>query len=183
MHSAKIGQQVHRWAGFISSTGEIPSHTTTTDYYPAINCPVTEYKAVQECLLYSEEATKEVGQRYTITTSDLGVFMKAYLLIWKNHERFKDHSIMIGSFHVVCAYLKMTGMKIDGNGLSNVLLEVGLMTSGSVQAVLAGKQYNRGITCHRILLEALERLLLKVCKYNSQHSMRTYKRSLYIDIR
>ena len=144
---------------------EIPSHMTTIDYYLVLNCPITEYKAVQECLRYSEEATKEVGQRYTISSFDLGVCMKAYPLVWKNPERYKDHIIMIGSFHVVCAYLKMVGKKMDGSGLSDVLLEAGLMTSGSVQAVLSGKQYNRGITCHKILLEALERLLFQVCTY------------------
>ena len=63
MHSAQTDPKVPGWAGFISMTGEIPSHTTTIDYYPVINCPITEYKAVQECLRYSEEATKEVGQR------------------------------------------------------------------------------------------------------------------------
>ena len=68
---------------------------------------------------------------------------------------------MIGSFHVVCAFMKMVGKKMEGSGLSDVLLEAGLMTSGSVHAVLAGKQYNRGITCHKTLLEALERLLLQ----------------------
>ena len=161
MHSAQVDQKVPGWAGFISMTGEIPSHTTTIDYYPVINCPITEYKAVQECLRYSEEATKEVGQRYTISSFDLGVCMKAYPLIWKNPERYKDHIVMIGSFHVVCAFMKMVGKKMEGSGLSDVLLEVGLMTSGSVHAVLAGKQYNRGITCHKILLEALERLLLQ----------------------
>ena len=161
MHSAQTDQKVPGWAGFISMTGEIPSHTTTIDYYPVINCPITEYKAVQECLRYSEEATKEVGQRYTISSFDLGVCMKAYPLIWKNPERYKDHIVMIGSFHVVCAFMKMVGKKMEGSGLSDVLLEAGLMTSGSVHAVLAGKQYNRGITCHKTLLEALERLLLQ----------------------
>ncbi len=163
MHSAKNNQQVPGWAGFVSATGETPAHTTTIGYYPVINCPITEYKAVQECLRYSEEATKEVGQRYTISTFDLGVCMKAYPLIWKNPERYKDHIIMIGSFHVVCAYMKMVGKKMDGSGLSDVLLEAGLVTSGSVPGILAGKQYNRALTCHKTLLEALERLLLQVC--------------------
>lgn len=53
MHSAKHGQQVAAWAGFILTTGETPSRLTTLDYYPVImldnyrllsNCPITEYK-------------------------------------------------------------------------------------------------------------------------------------------
>ena len=87
MHSSKTSQQLPAWAGFISATGDKPMQTTTIDYYPVINCPITEFKAVQECLRYSEEATMKVGQRYTITTFDLGVCMKAYPLVWKYPEK------------------------------------------------------------------------------------------------
>ena len=66
---------------------------------------------MQECLRYSEEAAKKVGPRYAITTFGFGLYMKAYLLIWKNPERYKDHIFMIRSFHVICAYLKMVGEK------------------------------------------------------------------------
>lgn len=165
LHSANTRQQVPAWAGFVSLTGEKPLRTTTIDYYPVINCPITEYKAVQECLRYAEEATRQVGQQYTITTFDLGVCMKAYPLIWKFPEKYKNHIVMIGSFHAASAYLKMIGKKMDGSGLSDILLEAGLITSGSLTAVLARKQYNRAMICHKTTLEALERLLLQVYNY------------------
>lgn len=76
LHRANTRQQVPAWAGFVSLTGEKPLRTTTIDYYPVINCPITEYKAVQECLRYAE-ATRQVGQQYMITTFELGVCMKA----------------------------------------------------------------------------------------------------------
>ena len=69
---------------------------------------------------------------------------------------------MIGSFHVVCAYFKMVGKKMAGSGLSDILLEAGLLTSGTINGVMSGKQYSRALICHKTLLEALERLLLQV---------------------
>ena len=162
LHSSKTEQQLPGWSGFVSATGEKPKKKTTIDYYPVINCPITEYRAVKECLKLSEEATKEVGQRYTITTFDLGVCMKAYPLIWRYPEVYKDHIIMVGSFHVMCAFFKMIGKKMACSGLSDVLIEGGLTTSGSIQAILSGKQYNRAVICHKTMVEALERLLLKV---------------------
>ena len=42
-----------------------------------------------------------------------------------------------------------------------MLLEAGLIGSGSVQGVLTGKHYERAVHCHKILLEGLERILLE----------------------
>ena len=59
-------------------------------------------------------ATKEVGQTYTVTTFDLGVCMKAFPIIWNNPGKYEDHIVMIGTFHLICAYLKMVGKKWPG---------------------------------------------------------------------
>ncbi|MCG7882443.1 MAG: hypothetical protein JAY96_12745 [Candidatus Thiodiazotropha endolucinida] len=155
------GQEVPGWTGFVSITGSKPTILTTIDYYPVINRPITEYKTVQECLRYAEEASKEVGQTYVITTFDLGVCMKAFPLIWNNPQKYANHIVMIGTFHLVCAYLKMLGKKMAGSGLSDVMLEAGLIGTGSIQGVLTGKHYERAMHCHKIVLESLERLLLE----------------------
>jgi hypothetical protein len=50
--------------------------------------------------------------------------MKAYPIIWNQPKKFGDHIIMIGTFHVVCAYFMMIGKKMEGTGLSDILVEV-----------------------------------------------------------
>ena len=159
--SSAEDQEIPGWSGFISEIGRKPARLTTIDYYPVINKPITEYSTVQECLQYAEQGTKEVGQNYVITSFDLGVCMKAYPLVWSKPDRYKHHIITIGSFHLICAYLKMLGKKMDGTGLSDVLLESGLMTSGSLKGVLQGQNYSRAMYCHKALLEGLERMLLQ----------------------
>ena len=131
-----VGQNVPDWGGFVSVTGSRPM------------------------LRVAEEATREVGQTYTISTFDLGVCMKALPLIWNDPEKYKNHIVMVGTFHLVCAYFKMVGKKMAGSGLSDVLLEAGLIGSGSVHGVLSGKHYERAMHFHKILLESLERILL-----------------------
>ena len=160
LHASLAEQDVPGWAGFVSLTGEKPERKTTVDYYPVIFSPITEYKTIQECLRQAECATKEVGQKYVITTFELGACMKAYPLIWNQPQRYQNHIILIGTFHLVCAYLKMIGKKMDGSGLSDVLLEAGLITSGSLKGVESGKQYDRALHCHKSMLECLERLML-----------------------
>eukprot|EP00794_Sanderia_malayensis_P002103 gene2103-2388_t len=170
--SSAEDQEIPGWSGFISEIGRKPARLTTIDYYPVINKPITEYSTVQECLQCSEQGTEEVGQTYVITSFDLGVCMKAYPLVWSKPDRYKYHIITIGSFHLICAYLKMLGKKMDGTGLSDVLLESGLMTSGSLKGVLQGKNYSRAMYCHKALLEGLERMLLQkyaMLNNNSEH--------------
>lgn len=153
-------QQIPAWVGFISTTGLPPTRLTTIDYYPVINQPITEYKTVQECLRAAEEATGEVGQEYVITTFDLGVCMKAYPLVWNSPEKYKKHIILIGTFHLLCAYMKAVGKKMAGSGLAEVFLEAGMIGSGSLTGVMSGKHYERALHCHTVMLECLERLLL-----------------------
>ena len=50
---------------------------------------------------------------------------------------------------------------MDSSGLTDVMLEAGLVGSGTVHGVLSGKNYSRAMICHKIVLESLERLLLK----------------------
>ena len=77
LYAAKTQQRIPAWRGYVSLTEEVPSRLTTVDCYTIIPHTITENKAVQECLRYSEEASREVGQRYVVTTFDLGVCMKA----------------------------------------------------------------------------------------------------------
>ena len=68
---------------------------------------------------------------------------------------------MIGSFQILYAYMKMIGNKIQGTGLSDVLLESELMSCGSLVGVQKGKNYARALNCHKVMLESLKRLLFE----------------------
>ena len=70
---------------------------------------------------------------------------------------------MIGTFHLICAYLKAIGKKMSGSGFSDILLEAGLIGTGSLKGVLSGKHYDRALHCHKVVLESLERLLYVHC--------------------
>jgi hypothetical protein len=73
--SSYLEQELHGLAGFWSVLGDKPPRLTIIDYYPVMSQPITDNKAVQECLRYSEQGVREVGQKYVVTTFAL------YLLI------------------------------------------------------------------------------------------------------
>lgn len=56
----------------------------------------------------------------------------------------------------------MLGKKCRGSGYQEILLEAGLVTSGSINSVLSGKAYNKALFCLKTVVEALQRLLIDV---------------------
>ena len=66
--SSYLEQELPGLAGFWSVLVDEPPILTIIDYYPVINQPITDNKAVQECLRYSEQGAREVGQKYVVTT-------------------------------------------------------------------------------------------------------------------
>jgi len=162
-------QIVPPWAGWVSKTGtsEKSSQQSTVDYMAPIFAPVTENSTVQHILKVSQQASREVHQQYTVVTFDLAVAKKAYALVWQNPEIFSDVIVQMGSFHLLCSFMSALGKLMRCSGLEEVLVESGVCASGSIQQVMAGKHYNRAIRVHKIVLEALERLLLDV--FENQH--------------
>ena len=157
-----VSSKIPAWGGFISSTGKVPKQLTIIGYYPVVYKPITEYSTVVECLSKAEVATKEVGQKYTVTTFDLGVCMKAYPLVFNNPLKYKHHIILIGTFHLMCAYFKMIGKKMESSGLSDIMYEAALVRSGTVKGVMNGKNYSRSIACHKVVVESLEKIILDI---------------------
>ena len=86
--------------------------------------------------------------------------MKAYPIIWKSPDFNDDYILIIGSFHVICAYLKTIGKKMNESRLADVLLEAGVISVGFINCVISGKNYSRIINCHKVMAKSLERLLL-----------------------
>ena len=49
---------------------------------------------------------------------------------------------------------------MKGSGLAEIVIQSGICASGSIEQVFRGKHYNRALRVHKLMSEALERLLL-----------------------
>ena len=161
LHSSLCQSQqiLSSYSGFILMINEPPRSLTIVAYYPVIQKPITEYSTFQEVLWYSEEASSEVGQSVVIIIFDLEVCMKTYPVVWNSQEKYKYHIIMIGTFHLIMAYFKMTGKKMAASGFNNVLLEGGMITTGPLTGVINGKNYSPALNSHKTLTKAIFWLL------------------------
>ena len=63
----------------------------------------------------------------------------------------------------------MTGKHVKGSGFEDII-EAGVCASGSLQKVMPGKHYNCALRVHKLMLEALERLLLNVFQSQEKSS-------------
>ena len=56
----------------------------------------------------------------------------------------------------------MVGKKMESSGLADIMREASLVRRGTVKGVMNGKNYARSIAYHKVVIESLERLLLKL---------------------
>ena len=66
----------------------------------------------------------------------------------------------MGGFHACCIFLAVIGKRFASGGLTDIVIESGLVGPGTVEAIFKGKRYNYGIRMIKIVSEALFRLRL-----------------------
>lgn len=75
-------------------------------------------------------------------------------------DKFLDVVINIGGFHTICSFFGCFGKLMAGSSFEEVLFESGICASCSIAKVMSGKHYNGALRVHKIMMEALQTLLL-----------------------
>ena len=65
----------------------------------------------------------------------------------------------------------MIGKKMEGSGLSDILVECNLISPGSIQGIVRGKNFNRLSYCHKVMYESLNRLLIEEFMSNKSEDL------------
>ena len=73
-------------------------------------------------------------------------------------------------FHTICSLFGGIGKHIKGSGFKGIIIEAGVCASGSLQKVMSGKHYNRALRVHKLMPEALERLLYDAFRNHEESS-------------
>ena len=154
-------QKVPSWAGWLSQTSaEKECNISTVEYMAPLSESINENSTVQYILEQALAASREVGQEYAIVTFDLAVAKKAYALVWQYSDQFNKVIVRMGVFHTICSLFGTLGKMMKGSGLAEIIIESGICASGSLDRVMNGKHFNRALRVHKLMFEALERLLL-----------------------
>ena len=64
-------------------------------------------------------------------------------------------------FHTACTLISITGKRFQDAGLRNLCVEADVVAEGSVSGIMDGRRYNRAVRFHKLMYEALMRLIWK----------------------
>lgn len=159
---AKERQRVSSWTGFnISVRNKVQVSKDNIGYLPTINSPATDIATVHEVLLQSLKIKNSLQLKSIVLVFDQALYAKATEIQWKHAEKFKDLVLRMGVFHTACTMLSIIGKRFQDAGLRDICVESGVVAEGSVSGVLDGRRYNRGVRFHKLMYEALMRLVWK----------------------
>ena len=149
------------WSGFnaaVSSNTPVPS---VVGYCPVIEASPTELSTVYTVLKRSVEMGRKLGLEEIIIVMDLAIYAKAQEIVWKKPDEFSNVVLRMGAFHTAMTFIAILGKRFGDAGLSDLLIEAGIVAAGSISGVIEARQYNRAMRAHKLAMEAMQRLRLK----------------------
>ena len=94
--------------------------------------------------------------------------MKTKEIQWRHPEEFDDTVIRMGGFHIALHYLAVIGKMFRDSGLLDLIIESDIYGCSTASHLPECKTYNRGVRCHKLVMEALSRIQYEeVCKWIS----------------
>lgn len=146
-------QTVPAWTGFNMTLQEgTAPRECSIGYCPVIEASPTELPTVYTLLQKSLKMADQLQQEDVIVVFDQAIYAKVLEIVWQNQEQFQRLVVRLGSFHVICAYLAAIGKRFGNAGLADIIIENGIVGSGSVSGVLEGKHYNRAVRTHKVIM-------------------------------
>lgn len=130
-------------------------------YLPTINVSATEMKTVSEILSKSDEIRKELNLKEIAFVMDQALYAKAAEIKWQHPNTYSFIILRLGTFRTICNLMSVIGKRFKDAGLKGLCTESGVIAEGSIQNILTGKMYNRGVRVHKCIHEALMRLAWK----------------------
>ena len=154
------GHSVPSWTGFNILTHDHKDvKKDTVAYLPTINAPATDLSTVNEILSQTMKIKSELNLDAIVCVFDQALYAKASEIIWKNSDMMKSIVIRMGVFHTILNLLGIIGKRFGDAGLRDVAVESGLIAEGSINSVLDGRSYNRGVRLCKLVFEAFMRLI------------------------
>lgn len=97
---------------------------------------------------------KALNQAYCVITFDEVIYCKAKEILWQCTDEFSDTLLRLLTFMAVI------GKRYEDSELEDLLIESGLYGSNTVQRIVDGKAYSKGIHAMKRVMEALSRVRL-----------------------
>ena len=102
-----------------------------------------------------KETMNKLGQTYIPVVFDMGLLTKALEITWAHPEELSGVIPCAGGMHLLMSTIAAIGHLYGDAGLKLLLHESGMFATGSVQRILAGKDFDRALYALKLIDEAL----------------------------
>ena len=147
-------------------------------YLPMIPASPTSYDTVFTILKRSIGIADKLELPSITIVFDMAIYLKAQDIRWADKKLFDRTGIRLGEFHTCMNFLGVIGKRFRDAGLYDLVIKAEVVAIGSVNAVLEGKQYNRAIAAHKVVVEAMEHLRFEAFLGSLPESKKTELRKL-----
>ena len=121
----------------------------------------TDYSTIYTTLLRSKEVMSALGQSYVPIMFDMGLLVKTLEVVWSRCDELMGVIPVEGGMHMLMSVFAGIGFMYGDAGLRHLLTESGLYALATVTNILAGKDFDRGLTVFKLDDEALTIWFLK----------------------
>ena len=133
-------QSVPSWSAFNALLFPETPCSSVVGYCLMLQGSSTELSTIYTVLKQVQKMCELIGQRDAVITFDQAIYFK-------------------GGFHIALNFLALLGKKYRNSGLEDLLIESGVYAGGTRTAVMKGKSYNRAVRAHKLVMEALFRIM------------------------
>lgn len=156
MLSHAFGIPTPMWVGFNVKITSDRTLKQKVFYLAPINESPTQNAVVLETMRQAVEASEECGQRYAECHYDLAITSKAFKIQNTLIRNYDDDNISrlfihVAPFHVEMSVFKAIGKYIENCGITQIMVDAGLLASGSMSSFLTGKLFNRCKRLHPLI--------------------------------
>ena len=142
-------EMIPNWTGFhYEVTSKLNDDIDEVFYLPAINQSPTKLETVQEVLYQVKSKSQAIGLQCSNLVLDHAIYSKALEILQNpNYIDLKQLiNLRLGGFHVCLNFLAVIGTRFASAGMTDIIIESDLLGPGSLNSVIMGNQYNRGMS-------------------------------------
>ena len=147
------------WTGFnaLVSSLNVPEKSGI-GYLPIIDASPTDIATVNTILQRSVAIADRLDLDAITVVFDQAIYSKAQQIRWQSAAFQKRLVLRLGEFHTCMSLLACIKKRFQESGIEDIIIESELVAAGSLNGVLTGHHYNRGLRAHKILYEALQQM-------------------------
>ena len=150
------------WTGFnIKVRGNIVVVESTIGYLDTLDSSATDLKTAYVVLSRGCEIRDRLQLKAVACVFDHAFYAKAMEVYWKHKTLFDGLVVMMGGFHLLMMLLGVIGSRFGDAGIRELAVQSDVVAEDSMDEVISGNHYNRAVHPHKIVYEALMRVLMQ----------------------